>query len=174
VAVNVSARQLSDPGFPAMVREVLVETGAPASGLCVEVTESTLIDVDVAAAALWRLKDEGIEIAIDDFGTGYSSLSRLHRFPLDYLKIDRAFVAGMCERREDVVIVSCVLALAKGLGVRAIAEGIESGSQLEQLVTAGCEMGQGWLWSPAVPAGEALALVRAGGPVPMATPQTQR
>jgi diguanylate cyclase (GGDEF)-like protein/PAS domain S-box-containing protein len=173
VAVNVSARQLSDPGFPTMVRDVLVETGAPASGLCVEVTESTLIDVDVAAAALWRLNEEGIEIAIDDFGTGYSSLSRLHRFPLDYLKIDRSFVAGMCEHREDVVIVSCVLALAKGLGVRAIAEGIESGAQLEQLAAAGCEMGQGWLWSPAVPVGEALALVGAAGPVPVATPRAQ-
>jgi EAL domain-containing protein (putative c-di-GMP-specific phosphodiesterase class I) len=165
VAVNVSGRQLTDPAFPATVRRVLDEAGVPAARLCLEVTESTLIDADVAATALWKLKEIGVEIAIDDFGTGYSSLSRLHRFPLDYLKVDRSFVSGMSQRREDAVIVTCILSLARGLGIRAIAEGIEEDAQLEQLAAEGCELGQGWIWSPAVPLDEATALVSSGAPL---------
>jgi EAL domain-containing protein (putative c-di-GMP-specific phosphodiesterase class I) len=173
VAVNVSGRQLSDPGFPAAVRSVLEETGVPASRLCLEVTETSLVDADVAAGALWELKELGVDIAIDDFGTGYSSLSRLHRFPLDFLKIDRSFVSGMSHRTEDAVIVSCVLALARGLGVRTIAEGIEEESQLEQLAAAGCEFAQGWLWSAAVPLDRATDLVCAEGPLPRATARSR-
>ncbi len=165
VAVNVSGRQLTDPAFPATVRRAVDEAGVPAARLCLEVTESTLIDADVAATALWKLKEIGVEIAIDDFGTGYSSLSRLHRFPLDYLKVDRSFVAGMSQRREDAVIVTCILSLARGLGIRAIAEGIEEDAQLEQLAAEGCELGQGWIWSPAVPLDEATALVSSGAPL---------
>ena len=165
VAVNVSARQLADTSFPDMVRSVFDEIGVDARRVCLEVTESALIDVDVASAALWRLKETGVEIAIDDFGTGYSSLSRLHRFPLDYLKIDGTFVAGMSERTEDAVIVACVLALARGLGLCAIAEGIETNAQLDQLVASGCELGQGWLWSAAIPIDEAVELVREAKPL---------
>ncbi len=164
VAVNVSGDQLADPSFPDMVRGVFEQFGVTGDQICIEVTETILIEADIAAAALWKLKETGVEIAIDDFGTGYSSLSRLHQFPLDYLKIDSGFVAGMSERTEDAVIVSCVLALARGLGVRTIAEGIEEGSQLEQLAASGCEYGQGWLWSPAVSFDEALGMVATGQP----------
>ena len=165
VAVNVSARQLSDPTYPESVQRALEKARVPAEAVCLEVTESALIDADVAATSLWELKEAGVEIAIDDFGTGYSSLSRLHRFPLDYLKIDRSFVAGMSHRPEDAVIVSTVLSLARGLGIKTIAEGIEEESQLDELAASGCEFGQGWLWSPAVPLPEADAIVRSPGPL---------
>jgi diguanylate cyclase (GGDEF)-like protein/PAS domain S-box-containing protein len=164
VAVNVSGRQLSDPRFPESVRRVLEVAGVPPGRVCLEVTETSLVDADVAAGALWELKGLGVDIAIDDFGTGYSSLSRLHQFPLDFLKVDRTFVSGMSYRTEDAVIVSCVLALARGLGVSTIAEGIEETFQLDELESSGCEYGQGWLWSPAVPGDEAIALVRADDP----------
>ncbi len=163
MAVNVSTRQLSDPSFPETVRQVIQEAGVPPESVCLEVTESALIDADLAAAALWDLKAAGVDIAIDDFGTGYSSLSRLHQFPLDYLKIDRSFVSGMMERAKDWVIVSSVLGLAQGLNVRTIAEGIEDEAQRDRLAAAGCDYGQGWLWSPAVPYEEATALVLVSG-----------
>jgi EAL domain-containing protein (putative c-di-GMP-specific phosphodiesterase class I) len=163
VAVNVSGRQLDHDRLIGDVCSALHGAELDPSWLTLEITETTLMrDPDATAERLAALKDLGVRIAIDDFGTGYSSLSRLHQFPLDYLKIDSGFVAGMSERTEDAVIVSCVLALARGLGVRTIAEGIEEGSQLEQLAASGCEYGQGWLWSPAVPFDEALAMVATG------------
>jgi diguanylate cyclase (GGDEF)-like protein/PAS domain S-box-containing protein len=168
VAVNVSAQQLSDPKFPDLVRSILLNAGVPASQLCLEVTESTLVEADVAATALRKLKDTGVDISIDDFGTGYSSLNRIRQFPLDYLKIDRSFVAGMSGNKKDDVIIGCVLALASGLEVHTIAEGVEDLSQLTWLGDAGCEMAQGWLWSPAVPWEKATELVRSRGPVPFA------
>ncbi len=168
VAVNVSTRQLSDPSFPEMVRRVIAEAAVPPESICLEVTESALIDADVAAAALWELKSAGVEIAIDDFGTGYSSLSRLHKFPLDYLKIDRSFVDGMMNRSEDAIIVSSVLGLAHGLGIHTIAEGIEDQAQWDELAAAGCHFGQGWLWSPAVSLEQASELVARTGSLPKA------
>jgi len=169
VAVNVSSRQLSDPAFPDTVRRVLEEAQVPPASICLELTESALIDSDLAAAALWELKRAGVEIAIDDFGTGYSSLSRLHKFPLDYLKIDRTFVDGMMHRSEDAIIVSSVLGLAHGLGIRTIAEGIEDQAQWDELAAAGCQFGQGWLWSPALPFEEASELVARAGSLPKAS-----
>jgi EAL domain-containing protein (putative c-di-GMP-specific phosphodiesterase class I) len=151
-----------------MVRRVIAEAEVPAESICLEVTESALIDADVAAAALWDLKSAGVEIAIDDFGTGYSSLSRLHKFPLDYLKIDRSFVDGMMNRREDAIIVSSVLGLAHGLGIHTIAEGIEDQAQWDELAAAGCHFGQGWLWSPAIPLEQASELVARTGSLPKA------
>ncbi len=124
----------------------------------------------MAAAALWELKSVGVEIAIDDFGTGYSSLSRLHEFPLDYLKIDRRFVDGMMERSEDAIIVPSVLGLAHGLGIQTIAEGIEGQAQWDELAAAGCHLGQGWLWSPAVSLDKATELVARTGSLSTAAP----
>ena len=164
VAVNVSLHQLVDPAFPDMVRSVIEAARVPPGRVCLELTESALEDAQVAATALRQLKQIGVELAIDDFGTGYSSLGRLHLFPVDYLKIDRSFIAGMAVRREDAVLVAAMVQLAHTLGLRTVAEGIEQDTQLEQLAALGCEVGQGYLWDHAVPATDALRLVRSTEP----------
>ena len=163
VAVNVSGRQLTDPAFPDVVRRTLSAAGVPAGRVCLEITESALASHDLALASVIRLKELGVAIAIDDFGTGYSSLSRLQQFPLDYIKIDRSFVSGMTERAEEAAIVSAVVDLARSLGLDTIAEGIETQEQLDALAALGCEVGQGYLWSPAVPAQDALAFLECKG-----------
>ncbi len=159
VAVNVSTRQLLDHDFPDVVAQLLVDCGVPARHLCLEVTESALIDADVASRALSRLDAIGVSIAIDDFGTGYSSLGRLSRFPLDYLKIDRSFVAGLGTEAASAVIVQMVVDLAHDLGLRTVAEGVETVDQLDHLAAAGCDIGQGFLWSPAVSFAEATTML---------------
>ena len=159
VAVNISALQLADPEFPDVVRRLIAAADVPPGLVCLELTESALADPELAAAALRRLKEVGVEIAIDDFGTGYSSLSRLHRFPLDHLKIDRSFVAGIPESVADVAIVTAVLNLASSLTLQTVAEGVETEEQLARLRELGCDVGQGFLWSRPVPATEALAMV---------------
>lgn len=160
VAVNISPRQLADVGLAHAIRSAADDAGVPPGAICLELTESSLADSDVAAAALKRLKDVGVELAIDDFGTGFSFLSHLHRFPLDHLKVDRTFVAGIPWRREHEVIVSSVIGLAQALGLRTVAEGIERPEQRDRLATLGCDVGQGFLWSPALPGDEADLLVR--------------
>ena len=155
VAINVSPLQLADPTFPDDVRDAIQAAGVPAGRVCLEVTESALMDPDVAVEALRNLKAVGVAIAIDDFGTGYSSLSRLKRFPVDLLKIDRSFVDGLGSDPEDEVIVATVINLARSLGIDVIAEGVETQDQLDLLASYGCELGQGYLWSPALPPDEA-------------------
>jgi diguanylate cyclase (GGDEF)-like protein/PAS domain S-box-containing protein len=159
VAVNVSVRQLIDPEFPKVVADAITAAGIPAGRLCLEVTESALLDEALADHSLRALKAVGVQIAIDDFGTGYSSLSRLRRFPVDFLKVDRSFVDGMGANPEDDVIVASVVSLAHSLGLEIIAEGVETEAQLKQLALLGCEMGQGWLWERAVAADRATAYV---------------
>ena len=159
IAINISTYQLMDPEFPARVREILDRFDLPAAKVCLELTESAVVDADAATTALRRLKAIGVELAIDDFGTGYSSLSRLHEFPLDYLKIDRSFVGTMTTRAEGAVIAEAVVNLARALGLRTIAEGIERPDQLEHLRAMGCDAGQGYLWSAAVSADAVLELI---------------
>lgn len=159
MAVNVSPLQLSDPGFPGTVNEVIETTGIPPDCLCLEVTESALVDDEVAAVALSKLKALGVEIAIDDFGKGYSSLHRLHQFPLDYLKIDRDFVKEVDESHPDSVMVRAVLGIAHSLGLLTVAEGIENAAQLELVASAGCDLGQGYFWSAALSVDEATLLL---------------
>lgn len=157
VSLNASIHQLRDPSFPQQVAAAIAEADVPADRICIEVTESLLEDEAVAAQALRALKAVGVEIALDDFGTGYSSLSRLHRFPLDYLKIDRSFVSAMSDP-DGMTVVAAVLDLAHRLGLTTIAEGIETDSQLKTLTEMGWDMGQGYLWSAAVPEDEARRL----------------
>ena len=161
VAVNVSAHQLADPTFPDAVRGIIASAGIPAHLVCLELTESALIDIEVASVAFAELKAIGVDLALDDFGTGFSSLSRLHRFPLDWVKLDRGFVQGMMSRTEDAIIVSSVVSLARALGLRTVGEGVEDVRQLERLTATGCDVGQGYLWSPAVPADASLWMVEA-------------
>src|SRR5579862_7253413 len=151
MTVNVSALQLTDPGFAETVRRVVERTGVPAECVCLEITESALADDEPAAAALRSLKGVGVQTSVDDFGTEYSSLSRLHLFPIDFLKIDKSFVAGLVDRPVDAAIVDALLGLAGSLGILAVAEVVE---------VAGCDLGQGFYWSKPLPEVEAVALVR--------------
>jgi diguanylate cyclase (GGDEF)-like protein/PAS domain S-box-containing protein len=160
VGVNVSPLQLADPAFPDVVRRAIGDAGILPRRLCLELTESTLMDVDVAAEAIARLRAAGAVIAIDDFGTGYSSFGRLKSFPVDYLKIDRSFVADIGAPADDVILTTMV-GLARSLGVAVIAEGLETEEQHRFLAGLGCHYGQGYLWSRPVPENEADLLVTA-------------
>jgi len=161
VGVNVSPLQLADQAFPDHVAHALAASGIAAANLCLEVTESTLMDVDVASEALGHLTDLGVQVAIDDFGTGYSSFSRLKHFPVDFLKIDQSFVFDAGVTDEDDVILRTMAGLARSLGVKVIAEGIETDAQRQFLAELGCEYGQGFLWSRPVDEAAATALVDA-------------
>jgi predicted signal transduction protein with EAL and GGDEF domain len=152
VSVNLSARQYQDDALVADVETALEEAGIPANSLVLEITETTLMrDTEGTVERLDMLKGLGVQLAVDDFGTGYSSLSYLRRFPVDRLKIDRSFVSVMTDAPEDVALVQAVLKLAEGLGLEAVAEGIERPDQLEALRKLGCRVGQGFLFAAPVP-----------------------
>jgi diguanylate cyclase (GGDEF)-like protein/PAS domain S-box-containing protein len=165
VAINVSARQLAHPELAAQVRAALRAAGLPPAGLRLEVTESLLAtDLPRVSALLGELKAEGVGISVDDFGTGYSSLAYLHRLPADTLKVDRSFVLRMGAGRESTEIVRTILALGRSLGMRVVAEGVETPAQRAALEALGCEQAQGYLFSPAVAGAAADALVRRAWP----------
>ncbi|HET9074273.1 MAG TPA: EAL domain-containing protein [Solirubrobacteraceae bacterium] len=153
VAVNVAARQLVDAAFPGVVAAALARHGLPAAALELEITESALMDAERSVAILDQLKRIGVSIAIDDFGTGFSSLARLRRLPVDVLKIDRAFIAELDSHPRTAAVVRSIIALAHNLGMEALAEGVERPSQRDRLLSEGCDLAGGWLWSRAVPAG---------------------
>jgi EAL domain-containing protein (putative c-di-GMP-specific phosphodiesterase class I) len=148
VAVNFAPRQLSHPRAVEAVVETLERTGLPPELLCVEITESALVD-DAAATlgTLLQLKEIGVTLALDDFGTGYSSLTYVRRFPIDTLKIDRSFVDGIVASTEDHAIVTAVLEMGRALGVHVVAEGVETEEQADALRTLGCKLAQGYLFS---------------------------
>jgi len=155
MAVNVSPRQLKDPGFPLMVERVMGETGIDPGKLELEVTESLLLAEDERALeTLATLRRAGIGIAIDDFGTGHSSLSRLQRLPIDRLKIDRSFVTGLVERREDRVIAAMIVNMGHLLGLKVIAEGVETQAQADVLREMDCDQAQGYLFGRPMAADE--------------------
>lgn len=154
--VNLSARQLSEPGLVEYVARTLRETGLPAHALKLEVTETMLMDnPEYAKLVLQRLRELGIGICIDDFGTGYSSLSYLQQFPIDTLKVDRSFVRRMTSQPGHHKIVQAVVALAHSLGLGVVAEGVEEEEQRIMLMGLACESAQGFLFSRPVP-GEAV------------------
>mgnify|MGYP000144331780 CR=1 FL=1 len=146
IAVNVSPRQLADPGFAEDVSTTLRESGLEPQRLCLEVTESAVVaDLETATRSLNRLKRLGVRLAIDDFGVGYASLSQLKALPpVDILKIDRSFVDGVIGDHEDKAIVDMVIQLAASLGLATVAEGIESGDQAVLLREMRCNLGQGY------------------------------
>jgi predicted signal transduction protein with EAL and GGDEF domain len=152
VCLNLSARQLTEPGLVEMVRDALAETGFPAHRLCLEITESALMrDPRAALPILNDLKSLDVRLAVDDFGTGYSSLSYLKRFPVDVLKIDRSFVEGIATGHDDEAIAQAVLALGRSLRLDVVAEGIETAAQLQALHELGCVRGQGYLFGRPAP-----------------------
>ncbi len=155
LAVNVSARQCSDMAIVDTIREALADSGLPPHMLKVELTESTAMhDPERAAELLRRIDALGVGIAVDDFGTGYSSLSLLKRFPISELKIDRSFVGDIAGDNDDAAIVRGTIALAHGLGMKVVAEGVETEPQLGFLAQYGCNLAQGYLFAQPLPAGE--------------------
>ncbi len=147
VRVNVSARQLAQPSLRDTVAEIIGETGIEPSLLCLEVTESVLIeDPEESIRTLSELKQLGVKIAIDDFGTGYSSLEYLRRMPVDCVKVDRSFVRGVPDNEEDVAIVNAVIELGHALKLSVTAEGVETREQFGNLQAAGCDTAQGFLF----------------------------
>jgi diguanylate cyclase (GGDEF)-like protein/PAS domain S-box-containing protein len=147
VAVNLSARQLADPGIVGHLAEAVDALGAPrdSRGLIVEMTESVLMaDPAVAATRIGQFRDMGVQVSIDDFGTGYSSLAYLKWFDVDVIKIDMSFVHGLETSRADVAIVRAIIELARELGLRVVAEGVETDEQLRHLIELGCTHVQGF------------------------------
>jgi diguanylate cyclase (GGDEF)-like protein/PAS domain S-box-containing protein len=160
VAVNLSVRQLLDPAITARVAAVLLESGADATGLCLELTESVFMeDVDFFGKALARLKRLGVRLTIDDFGTGYSSLSYLKRFPVDAVKVDRAFVDGLGTDPHDSALVAAIVAMAAALDLEVTAEGVETQDQLAHLKRLGCRRVQGFHLARPMSAGALTELV---------------
>ncbi len=160
---NLSGRQLSAGGVGALVTRVLGDTGLPAGLLGLEVTETAIVQDgsagERARAELHDLHESGVRIAIDDFGTGFSSLGQLRHFPVDVIKVDRCFVQGAEHNAKDAAITANVVSLAHALGLLAIAEGIESETQLESVRSVGCDRAQGYLFARPLPAAEATALL---------------
>jgi diguanylate cyclase (GGDEF)-like protein len=152
VAVNLSGRQFAEEGLPRKLAAVLRDTGLPAANLEVEITETVAMqDVARATAVLHELKEIGVQLSVDDFGTGFSSLNYLKRFPIDKLKIDQSFVRHIPVDEEDAAIVRSVITLGHSLGLRVIAEGVESDAQLDWLRGEGCDQYQGFLAAQPLP-----------------------
>lgn len=160
VSVNLSGKQLQQPSLVDQIKNSLRKTKLDPECLHLEITESVIMEKSLEVTEmLSQLKSLGVKLSIDDFGTGYSSLSYLHRFPFDVLKIDRSFVSRMGVDKESTGIIETILILADKLGKRAIAEGIETPDQLAQLAAAGCDFGQGYLFSRPLAAEPARALL---------------
>ncbi len=164
VSVNVSARQFRDPGFVDVVRHTLDSYALDPGSLVLELTESVLMRRDDRIRAdMLTLSELGIRLAIDDFGTGYSSLSYLREFPITILKIDKSFIDGLGKSSQQYALVEGITRIAETLGVRVIAEGIESTQQRDLLAMMGCPLGQGYLFSRPVASERASSLIRSGG-----------
>ncbi|MDQ1486730.1 MAG: hypothetical protein QOJ62_2423 [Actinomycetota bacterium] len=172
VAVNLSARSLHQLDLPDRVHAALAKHHVPAHLLRIELTESALMaDPSKAMTILQRLHESGVALSVDDFGTGYSSMSYLKRLPVDELKIDRIFVAGMANSRDDTVIVRSAVELGHNLGMKVVGEGIEHGPTAAKLARMGCDIGQGYYFARPAPAGELGAWL--GAPARTPTPATE-
>jgi diguanylate cyclase (GGDEF)-like protein/PAS domain S-box-containing protein len=148
MSVNISARQLQHPELISEVDAALRASGMPPSSLALEITETAMmLDTDMAILRLNQLKKLGVRLAIDDFGTGYSSLNYIRRFPVDILKVDRSFVQEIGRDGDQSILTAGIIDLAGSLRLMAVAEGIERGDQLEQLIAMGCELGQGFYFA---------------------------
>jgi diguanylate cyclase (GGDEF)-like protein/PAS domain S-box-containing protein len=163
LSVNLSPRQLDDPGLIAMVTEAVERHGWKPADLCLELTETAITDdLDLASRALLAIRATGVRIAVDDFGTGYSSLTHIQRLPIDAIKIDRSFVRGLGEvgAHDRATIVGAVVGIATAMGLDSVAEGIETREQLAALRELACTRGQGYLFSEPVPLNVLMRLVR--------------
>jgi EAL domain-containing protein (putative c-di-GMP-specific phosphodiesterase class I) len=158
ISVNLSTRDLLDQDLPTKFMEILARHQVASSSFCLEITESAIMNDPVRALqTLERLYAMGIELSIDDFGTGYSSLSYLKRLPVHELKIDKSFVMNMDQEADNATIVRSTIDLGHNMGLRVVAEGIESEAALELLARMGCNQGQGYFISRPMPADQFLA-----------------
>ena len=165
ISVNLSGRQLQQPGLVEEIGAVLRDTRLDPSSLRLEITETVVMhDAASTLAKLEALKELGVQLAIDDFGTGYSSLGYLKRFPVDNLKIDRSFVKGIGRDVEDTAIVRAVITVAKSLNLSVTAEGIESADQIEELRALGCDHGQGYYFAKPMAGDRVPAMLLATSP----------
>ena len=167
IAVNISRKQLTDPGLPTMISSALAASGVEPRCLHLEITESELVtNLSAARDTLWEIKQLGVSLSVDDFGTGYSSLASLYDFPIDVFKLDRSFIAAdlTSERgRALMAVTHAVLQLARNIGVRVIAEGVETAQQLAVLQSLRCDMAQGYLLGRPMSAERVLAWSRTAG-----------
>lgn len=169
VSVNVSPRQFHHPDFVEQVRTIIARTGVPTKRLWLELTESLLLtDVQDTIHKMTALRADGVRFTLDDFGTGYSSLAYLKRLPLDQLKIDQGFVQDALTNQNDAAIVRTIIVLAHTMEMQVVAEGVETKQVWAMLAEHGCTVYQGFLFSPALPAGdfETLAQENHGAPLP--------
>jgi len=160
IAINVSAGQFRQLAFVDEVIQVIVESGIDASRIKLELTESMMHSIDETRIKMEKIRQLGVRFSLDDFGTGYSSLSSLIQLPLEQLKIDQSFVTNMLSRPGDQIVVKTIIGMAHSLGLEVIAEGLETEAQKDFLHLHGCSLYQGYLFSPALPANEFLALVQ--------------
>jgi diguanylate cyclase (GGDEF)-like protein/PAS domain S-box-containing protein len=175
LAVNVSRRQLVQPGFPQIVAGLLAESGVPAGTVCLEVTETALThNVESVVTALHELRHLGVLIAIDDFGTGHASLTYLTRLPVDVLKVDRLFVTGLGRDQRSAAIVGAVAAMGRAFALSVVAEGVENDAQLTALRELDVDLAQGYLFSRPVAADAVAALVAPAGQRPVVALPDQR
>lgn len=152
MAVNLSPRQFYQPNLLCRIKQILDDTGLPANALDLEITESILLQrSEDNVATLRQLSDMGIQLSVDDFGTGYSSLAYLQRYPVNALKIDQSFVRGIAQNSNDRALVTAIIAMAHSLGLKVLAEGVETSQQAAFLMEHGCSSAQGFFYSEAVP-----------------------
>jgi EAL domain-containing protein (putative c-di-GMP-specific phosphodiesterase class I) len=148
MAVNLSVHQLRSPELVSQIESVIRQTGIDPSRLALEITESAMIsDADASIVMMKQIRALGVELHLDDFGTGYSSLSSLHLFPLNGLKIDRSFMNTLSVRRDYLAVVNAIISLAKHMGMKLIAEGIETADQIVLLQSMDCDFAQGYFFS---------------------------
>jgi EAL domain-containing protein (putative c-di-GMP-specific phosphodiesterase class I) len=167
ITVNISGRQLQHPDFVEEVAGALVASGIVPHSLVLEITESTVVQhPDETLATLGRLKALGVRLAIDDFGTGYSALSYLQRFPIDVLKLDKAFVDGVARGGSDAALARTILAIGEALKLDTVAEGIEQADQHATLQEMGCALGQGFHFARPLPAEAVERLLESGTSLP--------
>ncbi len=171
ISVNLSARQFNQPDLTGKIAEILRENQLEPSLLTLELTEGAAMQEPAAAARmLQNLKDLGVQLAIDDFGTGYSSLAYLRNFPVDYLKIDRKFVTRLGQRPNDKILISSILAMAGALGLCAVAEGVETAGEAEELRALGCELAQGYHFSKPLAPVDLLIFLQNSAVLPAQSP----
>ncbi len=167
ISVNVSAVQFRQLDLPDTIQRALEQTRVDPSRIVLELTEGAIMESPVETSQMLRaIKQMGLQISVDDFGTGYSSLSHLKRFPLDEIKIDRSFMAGVPHDADDAAIVTAIIVLGHSLGLRVVAEGVESAAQLRFLMERGCDQYQGFLCSRPIPAEEWWELLQGSASEP--------
>jgi EAL domain-containing protein (putative c-di-GMP-specific phosphodiesterase class I) len=155
--INVSARDLREPGFAGGVKALLVEYGVPADRVVLEITETMALEPGMSVVNLHKLRGYGVRVSLDDFGTGHSTLTLLHDCPIDEIKLDRSFTQAQVDGR--VPIAAAVIHLAQALGLNAVAEGVETAEQAEQLLSLGYVAAQGYYFARPMPAGRFAALL---------------